>query len=158
MFPWGIAAGVGGSLLGGILGGQDDPQLPPEQKRLYDFLFRQAKRLRRYGQGAPMSGLDERQAQASARGQAGELLQQKRQQAYAAMPEGSPAQGDFMAGLAGTEVGVLSGIDFNSLMASLESRRDARYGGAASIAAMAGGPAGGQRYQQQQPDLGPLFA
>lgn len=158
---WGpIAAGLGGSLIGGLFGGNSDPgELSPEQQRLYEFIFRRAKGLKAWGKSAALSGVDERQALAAQRGSVGELLRQKREQGYAALgPEGSPSTGAFLGNLAAGEIGALSNIDFNALQQALTARRDARYGGAASIAAMANGPASGQRYgAQQAPDFGSIF-
>lgn len=157
----GAVAGGLGSLLGGLFGGggQEAGQLSPEQQQLYNFIFRRAKAMKAWGKSAALSSPDERQALAAARGSAGELLRSKREQGYAALGnEGSPAIGDFLGSLAGGEVSALSNIDFNALQQALTARRDARYGGAAQIAAMAAGPAAGQRYGQEAPvDLGGIF-
>jgi hypothetical protein len=148
----GITAGAG--LLGGFFGGGQQPELTPEQQRIYNLLLRQFHQQMRFANSIPMSRPQEQLALAENRGQAGTELSNQRERVYAALgPNDQANSADTLSNLAQSEVGTLSGIDSQHFLNALNQRYQAKQQ-APQLLGMAGGIAG----QGQVPQASPFGA
>ncbi|HEU4754652.1 MAG TPA: hypothetical protein VFU47_16200 [Armatimonadota bacterium] len=148
-----------GGLIGGFLGGSQEPELPPELQRVFHFLMQMAKQRRQFARSVPGSDPQEMAALAQAKALAGAGMGQQRESLLAALGPNSGLSGNAADALGrfGSSAGAqFAGMDMQALLQALQARQDA-YGQAAGIASGAAGAVSGGYRTAPTPDFGSLF-